>query len=94
MADYKSSSPYSKTKMVGDYLDLMTHRSVAYDRTDETYIVESKYDMRPDLLAYDRFGSSRYWWLFAMRNKDIIIDPIQDFKAGLTIRIPKLENIR
>ena len=42
MADYKSSSPYSKTKMVGDYLDLMTQRSVAYDRSDETYIVESK----------------------------------------------------
>ena len=49
--------------------------------------------MRPDLLAYDRYGSSRYWWLFAMRNKDIIIDPIQDFKTGITIRIPKLENV-
>jgi len=93
MADYKSSSPYSKTRMVGDYLDLMTTRSVAYDGTDETYIVESKYNMRPDLLAYDRYGSSRYWWLFAMRNKDIIIDPIQDFKTGITIRIPKLENV-
>jgi hypothetical protein len=50
--------------------------------------------MRPDLLSYHIYGSSKYWWLFAVRNKNIIIDPIQDFKAGVTIRIPKLENVR
>jgi len=50
--------------------------------------------MRPDLLAFEKYGSSRYWWLFAMRNKNIITDPIQDFRAGVTIRIPKIENVR
>ena len=94
MAKYNKQSPYSKTNTRGDYLDVMTQRSVVNDRTDETYTIESKYDMRPDLLAYDRFGSSRYWWLFAMRNKNTIIDPIQDFRAGVTIRIPKIENVR
>ena len=94
MATYNKQSPYSKTSKVGDYLGLMNHRSVINDDSDETYTIESRYDMRPDLLAYDRFGSSRYWWLFAMRNKNTIIDPIQDFRAGVTIRIPKIENVR
>lgn len=94
MANYSKQSPYSKTKMAGDYLDVMTPRSVVHDNSDETYIIESKYNMRPDLLSYDIYGSSKYWWLFAMRNKNKIIDPIQDFKAGVTIRIPKIENVR
>ena len=94
MADYNKQSPYSKTSTVGDYLDIMTERSVINDRSDETYVIESRYDMRPDLLAYDLFGSSRYWWLFALRNKDTIIDPIQDFRTGVVIRIPKISNVR
>jgi hypothetical protein len=94
MAEYNKQSPYSKTATAGDYLDIMTERSVINDGSDETYVIESRYDMRPDLLAYDRFGSSRYWWLFALRNKDTIIDPIQDFRAGVVIRIPKISNVR
>jgi len=94
MATYNKQSPYSKTSKIGDYLGLMNYRSVINDDSDETYTIESRYDMRPDLLAYDRFGSSRYWWLFAMRNKNTIIDPIQDFRTGVTIRIPKIENVR
>ena len=50
--------------------------------------------MRPDLLSHKLFGSVKYWWVFAVRNPDKIIDPIQDFKAGCVIKIPKLENIR
>lgn len=94
MASYNKQSPYSKTNVRGDYLDIMQQRSVINDRTDETYVIESRYHMRPDLLAFEKYGSSRYWWLFAMRNKNTIIDPIQDFRAGVTIRIPKIENVR
>ena len=94
MAQYTKQSPYYKTRAKGDYLDLMTHRPIVNDQTDESYEIESKYHMRPDLLAYDRFGSSRYWWTFAVRNKEIIADPIQDFTAGTIIRIPKIDNIR
>ena len=48
MAQYNKQSPYSKTSTVGDYLDVMTHRSIVHDRDDETYIIEAKYNMRPD----------------------------------------------
>ena len=46
------------------------------------------------LKDFNKYGSSKYWWMFAMRNKDTLIDPIQDFKAGITIKIPKIENLR
>jgi len=91
---YSKSSPYAKTYVVGDYLDIMAPRAVIQDSSDETYTIESQYHMRPDLLAYQKYGSSKYWWMFAMRNKDTLIDPIQDFKAGTTIKIPKIENLR
>jgi|TARA_B100000073_G_scaffold55330_1_gene40929 hypothetical protein len=91
---YNKNSPYAKTYVVGDYLDVMTPRVVIQDSNDETYTIESQYHMRPDLLAYQKYGSSKYWWMFAIRNKDTLIDPIQDFKAGTTIKIPKIENLR
>jgi len=91
---YNKSSPYAKTYVVGDYLDIMSPRAVIQDSSDETYTIESQYHMRPDLLAYQKYGSSKYWWMFAMRNKDTLIDPIQDFKTGTTIKIPKIENLR
>ena len=49
---------------------------------------------RPDLLAYDIYKDSRLWWVFAMRNKEILQDPVYDFVPGQVIYIPKLTNIR
>jgi len=94
MSQYTKQSPYSKSVITGDYLNLMTPRVVIEDPSDESYIITSEYNMRPDLLAYKLYGNSRYWWLFSMRNKDTLIDPIQDFKTGTAIRIPKLNNVR
>lgn len=37
--------------------------------------------------------SSKYWWIFAHRNPDIMADPIRDFSAGKVIKLPSLENI-
>ncbi len=94
MAIYSKQSPYAKSVITGDYLNIMTPRAVVKDPTDESYMITSEYNMRPDLLAYKLYGNSRYWWLFSARNKDTLIDPIQDFKTGTVIRIPKLNNVR
>tara|TARA_Y100001970_G_C14100945_1_gene785446 strand:- start:343 stop:621 length:279 start_codon:yes stop_codon:yes gene_type:complete len=91
---YDSTSPYSKTVIKGDYLDIMNPKYIIHDPRDESYIIEAKYDMRPDLLSYKFYGTVKYWWVFALRNSSIIIDPIQDFRTGTTIKIPKLKNIR
>jgi len=39
------------------------------------------------------YDTAKYWWIFATRNPDIIIDPIRDFSAGTEIRIPSKDNI-
>ena len=44
---------------------------------------------RIDLFSYQQYGSSRYWWLIALANADLIKDPIWDFTAGLTVLVPK-----
>ena len=46
---YDSTSPYSKTVIKGDYLDIMNPKYIIHDPRDESYIIEAKYDMRPDL---------------------------------------------
>tara|TARA_B100000029_G_scaffold205672_1_gene203533 strand:+ start:148 stop:432 length:285 start_codon:yes stop_codon:yes gene_type:complete len=94
MASYKSTSPYSKTSIKGDYLDIMDPKYIIKDDSDESYVIESKYDKRPDLLSNNKYGTVDYWWVFSVRNENILIDPIQDFRAGIVIRIPKLKNIR
>ena len=49
--------------------------------------------MRPDLCSYELYGTSKYWWIFAKRNPDIIEDPIRDFTVGTRIRIPSKASI-
>ena len=94
MAKYSNTSPYFTTPENEVSLDFFNPRTITADDDDVTYTIDRIYAYRPDLLAYDRYGTSKYWWVFTLRNKDIIIDPIQDFKAGTTIRIPNIDNIR
>jgi hypothetical protein len=49
---------------------------------------------RPDLLAYDIYGDSQLWWVFVVRNKDVLRDPVYDFVPGQRIFLPKLETIK
>ena len=84
------SSYYKETPIKDFYLDLWQAESyeVPASIDDEQMVISSKYHRRPDLLAYDLFGDSKLWWIFPMRNKDLLIDPINDFVSGLEIWIP------
>lgn len=83
------ASPYFKTSIVEDYLDVIDMPSIDKNNNDEYYTIESKYDRRPDLLANKLYGNSRLWWVFIKRNMNEFEDPINDFRAGKTIRIPR-----
>jgi len=91
---YEKHSPWFKTPTVDKtILDLQVPRYIYEDPLDEVYVIEQKYDKRPDLFSYDRYGTSKYWWIFAQRNKNTIKDPVFDFTAGTTIRVPSADNI-
>lgn len=57
--------------------------------TGNYVVVPPECENRIDLFSYQQYGSSRYWWLIALANADLIKDPIWDFTAGLTVLVPK-----
>ena len=93
MAVYSKTSPYYTTLEVGQYLDILNHRSIPLEVDDVPWEITAQYENRPDLLAYDLYGDVNLWWVFAVRNKDIIKDPIYDMRAGQIIYLPKQATI-
>lgn len=75
------------------FLDVNDLPTLPTDVNDEKYVINAMYDERPDLLAYDLYGSVRLWWVFTIRNPDLLKDPIRDFKTGLQIFLPSAENV-
>ena len=89
MADYNKSSPYFATAQSKSELSILALRHIPSERDDMEYTIAKEFEYRPDLLAYDVYKDTGLWWVFTNRNPDIIKDPIFDFKAGTTIRLPK-----
>ena len=94
MANYSNTSPYFATTENAISLYFLRPRTITADDDDVSYTVDQIYAYRPDLLAYDLYGSPRLWWVFAQRNPDQIEDPIYDFAPGVTIQLPKLSNLK
>ena len=90
MANYPNSSPWKNTKVIGrNYLGYFQIRPVPAEADDVLYEVEAQYTHRPDLLAYDLYGSAKLWWVFAQRNMDTIKDPVYDLIPGVQNYLPK-----
>lgn len=87
--EYSKSSPYYNTGLYGNFLDVISARLITKDPGDSTYVLDKTYEYRPDLLAFDLYGDSALWWVFAARNPNTIKDPIFDFVANIEIYIPK-----
>jgi hypothetical protein len=68
-------------------------RTFKSNKDDIEYKIDRWYSQRPDLLAYDLYGSAKLWWVFSVRNPDVIKDPIYDFVEGAIIRIPRQDDI-
>jgi hypothetical protein len=92
-ATYSKSSPYYSTGKYGIFLDVMDPRSFPFQPDDVVYTIDRAYQYRPDLLAFDLYQDAALWWVFQMRNPNVITDPIGDFLAGISIRIPKKETL-
>lgn len=93
MAIYSRESPWVDTPANNLYLELLEIRSVPAESDDFLYKIENQYRHRPDLLAYDLYGSPKLWWVFVQRNMEVLRDPIYDFEPGRAIYIPKKSNL-
>lgn len=94
MSTYSKTSPYYKTPLVNDYLDVMTFRDIPYETDDVYFEITKTYENRPDLLAYDLYQDEKLWWVFSVRNKSKLKDPIFDMRAGTKIYLPKITTLK
>ncbi len=94
MAVYSTTSPYFNTGVTQYYLDLMVNRPVPRSSDDLLIIINSTYQYRPDLLAFDLYGDASLWWVFYQRNPNTLQAPPLDFKAGVNIYLPQESLLR
>lgn len=90
---YSKNSPYSSTPSFGQFLDVMDFRPISKNPDDVVYTIDSIYQFRPDMLAFDLYGDSGLWWVFRARNPNAFEDPLLDFRAGVTIYIPTKDTL-
>jgi len=88
MANYKKTSVYSNTILNKKYLGIYEPPITPNIENMKKYTITQKYHRRPDLMAYDLYGKSDYWWIFTILNRSVIKDPLFDFVEGLEIYIP------
>jgi hypothetical protein len=88
-SNYSRTSPYRDTPYYGQHLDIMVPRPIPAQPDDIVYTIDKAYHLRPDLLAFDLYQDAALWWVFQMRNPNVISDPLGDFTSGTSIRIPK-----
>lgn len=89
MAQYDSTSPYYLTPFRQFYLDVMVNRPIPRESDDILFTVNTTYQYRPDLLAYDLYGTATLWWVFYQRNPNTLTAPPFDFTVGKQIYLPK-----
>ena len=90
---YNKTSPYANTNTFAFFLDIADIPAIPYDPSDVQYQIDAIYRGRPDLLAFDLYGDSNLWWVFSVRNPNVLQDPIFDFLPGAIIFIPKKDTI-
>lgn len=91
--NYGNYSPYRQTDTYGNFLDVAKIIDIPANAGDVSFKVNKTYQYRPDLLAFDLYGSTELWWVFAVRNPNVIKDPIFDLRPGVEIFLPKKETL-
>lgn len=91
---YDPRSFYALTTVKAGWLDTLVPPAIILDGEQSQYAIEPKYQHRPDRLAYDLYGSSKLWWVFAAANRDQLEDPVWDFVSGLQITLPSPSSVK
>lgn len=94
MATYSKTSPYYGTSTWGPFLDVWQGKTIPTSSDDAVYQIDSPYNLRPDLLAYDLYKDTGLWWVFSVRNPNVLLDPLMNFRTGTIIYVPTLTTIK
>lgn len=88
MPTARDTSQYLNTPIKDWYLDIMVPRTVPASKYDKIVRIPPEFNQRPDLMSFKEYGTPGLWWVFSVRNPDLIQDPIDDFIAGMEIYVP------
>lgn len=91
---FSKTSPYAKTPINGKFIGLYRHRPITKHTDDQLIKILPKYNNRPDLLSYDLYGTPEYWWIFGVRNPNLIRDVIWDMVTGIEIYVPSADHLQ
>ena len=94
MAQYDATSPYYETGYSQFFLETMVNRPIPKENDDLTFTINTTYQYRPDLLAFDLYGNAGLWWVFYQRNPNTLTAPPMDFKVGTLIYLPKMTTLK
>ncbi len=94
MAQYDATSPYYVTPYTQFYLDIMVDRAIPKQSDDLLFAITTTYRYRPDLLAFDLYGTATLWWVFYQRNPNTLTRPPLDFDIGQQIYLPKESTLK
>ena len=94
MATYGRTSPYFTTGFSQYFLDVMVNRPIPKLNDDLQMQINTTYQYRPDLLAYDLYKDPGLWWVFYQRNPNTLTKPPLDFKVGTVIFLPKITTLQ
>jgi hypothetical protein len=91
---YSSTSPYFLTGYSQFFLDVMVNRPIPKSTDDILFTINTTFQYRPDLLAYDLYGDAGLWWVFYQRNPNTLTKPPLDFKVDTLIYLPKITTLK
>ena len=94
MANYSATSPYAETGYSQFFLDVMVNRPIPRSADDILFTINTTFQYRPDLLAFDLYGDAGLWWVFYQRNPNTLTKPPLDFAVNTAIYIPKISTLR
>jgi hypothetical protein len=94
MANYDASSPYFLTGYSQFFLDVMVNRPIPKQTDDILFNINTTYQYRPDLLAFDLYNNAGLWWVFYQRNPNTLTKPPLDFVANTQIYVPKITTLQ
>mgnify|MGYP003336868058 CR=1 FL=1 len=94
MAQYDATSPYYETGYNQFFLEVMVNRPIPKETDDISFTINTTYQYRPDLLAFDLYGNASLWWVFYQRNPNTLQAPPMDFAVGTQIYLPKITTLK
>jgi hypothetical protein len=91
---FKNSTNYYKSRYVSggttqtkpNFLQWWDKKTFPFDLTDVYYILEKKFEHRPDLVSHAFYDDPYLWWFICQYNA--VLDINSEFVEGLVLRIP------